>query len=288
MTILSIIILSFNTKELTLQCIHLLKTFYSKEIEDKTFEIIVADNNSHDQTIEAIQKNFSDITILQNTQNLGFAEGNNRASKQVKGTFLLFLNSDTKVINRSIIDMIEFLKNRKDVAIMGGGITDENGNMQRTAGHFLNLINIFLTLFIGGNSSRFAPKAMQEVNWVEGSFLIIKREVFEMLDGFDKEFFMYVEDMELCFRAKKAGLKTFYFPTPVAVHTGQGSSNRSFAIIQIYKGIIYFYKKHKTAFEYELVRLLLQIKALISIIIGILLFDKALVLTYKKAFQSTL
>jgi GT2 family glycosyltransferase len=126
------------------------------------------------------------------------------------------------------------------------------------------------------------------VDWVSGGFMLIRASVFKKLGGFDEHFFMYIEDMELCYRLKKAGLKVIYYPEAKAKHVGQASSNRTFAIINIFKGISYFYKKHRSLIEYYIVKSLLMIKALIAIFIGIVSGNAYLRRTYKQALHEIL
>lgn len=96
---------------------------------------------------------------------------------------------------------------------------------------------------------------------------------------------MYTEDMELCYRVREAGYKVVYFPEMVIQHIGQGSSNREFAIVNIYKGLLYFYKKHKSYPEYLFVKSLLLFKAWFAILVGSLTQNAYLTTTYKKAIQ---
>jgi GT2 family glycosyltransferase len=126
----------------------------------------------------------------------------------------------------------------------------------------------------------------QETDWVSGGFMVVRSDIFKKVKGFDEHIFMYTEDMELCYRVKKAGYKIYYVPSSTVRHEGQGSSDRSFAVINIYKGIKYFYKKHRSSPAYILVRILLLIKASLAIIIGFMTGNKKLVTTYIQALTS--
>jgi GT2 family glycosyltransferase len=124
---------------------------------------------------------------------------------------------------------------------------------------------------------------IQPVDWVKGGLLMIRKEVFDKLHGFDEKIFMYIEDMELCYRAKQHGFTTYFYPDVQIAHKEHGSANRTFAIVHIYKGILYFYKKHRSGFEYACIKSLLLTKAILAIMIGSLLRKPYLVETYKKA-----
>jgi GT2 family glycosyltransferase len=127
------------------------------------------------------------------------------------------------------------------------------------------------------------PTKPMEVAWVKGALLMIRKELFERLKGFDEEICMYTEDMELCYRAKEIGEKVYFYPTKDILHKDQGSSNRTFAIINIYKGILYFYKKHMPAWQMHFVRALLISKATILVIVGTITHNTYLSSTYAQA-----
>lgn len=112
---------------------------------------------------------------------------------------------------------------------------------------------------------------------------MIRSDLFKKLSGFDEKFFMYMEDMELCYRGKLLGADTYFYHNITIVHKELGSSNRTFAILNIYNGLLYFYKKHKGNVGYFTIKLLLVTKALIAILVGILTNNNYLKLTYRKA-----
>lgn len=115
--------------------------------------------------------------------------------------------------------------------------------------------------------------------------MMMRQEIFRKLKGFDEHFFMYMEDMEICFRAKKLGFSTYFYPNVNVLHKELGSSNRTFAIVHIYEGLLYFYKKHRSVFEYRLVRGLLLIKALLMILLGYVVRNSYLTSAYRKALR---
>jgi N-acetylglucosaminyl-diphospho-decaprenol L-rhamnosyltransferase len=287
---LSIVILSYNTKDLTLECLKSISSIYEEELEKKTFEIIVVDNNSSDDSIRNIKKEFlnkSYITIVENKENLGFGKGCNLGVKNSNGKYLLFLNSDTEVLDKGFLNMIQFLENNSQIAILGGKLINLDGSLQLSVGKFYNLFNLLIMLSglerIG--FLRSSPDEIKKVDWVSGACMMVKREIFEKLSGFDEKIFMYIEDMEICYRMKKLGYETFFFPDIKLKHKSLGSSNRTFAIINIYKGILHFYSKHKSHFEYMAAKMLMIIKAKILISIGYLTFNSEIKDRYKKAIH---
>lgn len=275
----SIIIVSYNTKKLLQLC---LRAIYGK-LGHIPVEIIVVDNASTDESVDMIKKEFSKAKLLQNKTNLGFAKAVNIGAKIAKGEYLLFLNSDAHIKDDKIREMIKLLEKNPTVGIIGGELQNLDETTSQSYGSFYTIPQVLLLLF----GSRFKKTKLIPisgfVDWVSGGFMLIRRSIFENLAGFDEHFFMYVEDMELCYRAKKRGFATYFFPDAKATHAGQGSSSRSFAIPQIYKGILYFYKKHKSPWQYIVVKVLLLSKAVIAIMIGLFTFNNILIKTYKKA-----
>lgn len=287
MTSLSIIILSFNTKDLILDCLISLFKQYEKEITAKQYEIIVVDNASTDTTLETLRtsKMASKIKIISNDKNYGFAKGCNIGVKHANGINYLFLNSDTQVEDHGISSMVEYLEKEEEIGILGGRLENPDGTVQETAGSFYTVGQTLLML-IGLERAGFirtAPNTISKVDWVSGGAMMVKKSVFEKLKGFDEHFFMYMEDMELCFRAKNLGYLTYYYPSVTIIHREHGSSNRSFAVTHIYEGILYFYWKHKTPLEYRFVRFILRFKAQVLILVGKILDNTYLTKTYEEA-----
>lgn len=290
---LSIVVLVFNTEKLIEGCIKSLIGQYKAELEQNIFEIIVVDNASMDNSIRFAKnalgkiKNKKSFTILENKENFGFSKGNNIGAKRSKGKYILFLNSDTIVEDRGFLEMVRYLKNNKDVGILGAKMKNQDGSEQPSVGVFYNLPNVFAMLFGWERLGMFrsSPNHIKSVDWVSGASMMVKKELFEKFGGFDENFFMYVEDMEICFRVKKSGLLVNFFPNIKISHVSHGSSNRKFAIVNIYKGLLYFYKKHKSFWQYIILRCMLLTKALISIAAGILSGNKNLIDTYSNALK---
>ena len=286
---LSIIVLSYNTRNVTKTCIQSIKKQYQHELDSGEFEIIFVDNASTDGTIKEIQ-NLSlerEFKIIQNAENVGFSKGCNIGAKNAKGEYLFFLNSDTEVQDRGLLGMITYLNAHEKTGVLGGKLRNVDGSSQPSAGKFYTLWNIFLILFGGEKLGllRVSPDEIREVDWVSGASLMIRRDFFEKLGGFDEHFFMYVEDMELCFRIKKSRSTVYFYADVEIIHRELASGNRTFAILQIYKGLLYFYKKHNAYWQYILVKVLLIIKAVVAICIGILSGNTYLKNTYRKALS---
>lgn len=291
MTILSIIILNYNTKDLILKCLKAIRGQYQNQLVSGEFEVIIIDNGSSDGSVESIEKEIKEaknISLIKNKENLGFSKGNNLGAKKAKGRNLLFLNSDTQILDQGFLKMVEFLDNHENIGILGGRLKNLGGSSQKSVGKFYNLFNVFLMLLGTERLGllRESPKKEKKVDWVSGACLMIKNNLFKKIGGFDENFFMYVEDMEISFEANLRGFSTFFYPDANLLHTELGSSNKTFAILNIYKGLIHFYKKYKPFWQYLILYLLLKLKSSLGIIFGILLNNRSLKETYLKAFEA--
>lgn len=289
-TILSIISLNYRKKELTAKSMESLYFFYKEEFEKGDFEYIVVDNNSLDGSLEFLKdkiKKYKNFYIIGNNKNNGFGAGNNLGTKHAKGEYLLFLNNDTQCQDNSIVNMVDFFKLNSQIDFLGGELVNANGTNQVSVGSFYSPFG-FLLYILGMQRFGFVdknPGTAMEVDWIKGACYMVKKSVFINLGGFDEKIFMYTEDMELCFRAKKAGYKIWFYPNTKILHAEQGSSNRSFAIIYIYKGMLYFYKKHGSIPEYYLAKILLKTKAFFLFIIGKIIGNSYLITTYGQALK---
>jgi hypothetical protein len=285
---LSIIILNYNTKDLTIECINAIVEQYKQELEKEQFEIVLVDNASSDDSLEAIKKlKINGLKLVESKENLGFSKGCNLGAKSSNGEYLLFLNSDTEIKDQGFIKMLDYIKKNENVGILGGALKNENGTSQSSAGKFYNLFNLFLML-IGFERLGFlreSPKVIKQVDWVSGACLMIKRKLFEKIGGFENELFMYGEDMELCYRAKRKKFSTYFYPELTLFHNERGSSNRTFAIVHIYKAILFFYKQYKPDWQYQIARFLLHSKSIILRNAGAVLKKKYFVETYGKTLE---
>lgn len=290
--LLSIVVLNYQKAALTIDCIRSLYSIFEKQFKNNVFELIIVDNASGDNSSKIFKdeikaKNYFNIKIIENSENAGFSKGCNTGAEVARGAYLLFLNNDTIITDMGIFEMCSYIDNNSNVGILGGQLCDSNGKNQPSTGKFYNLKNAFL-LLLGMQKYGvldISPTKIEEVDWVKGALLMVRKEIFNKLKGFDENIFMYTEDMEFCYRAKTLGYHIFFYPELKVLHLDQGSSNRSFAVVQIYKGMLYFYKKHRSYLEYSLIKSMLVTKALVAIMIGTLTGNKYLTSTFRKAIQ---
>ncbi len=290
-TELSIIILSYNTAKVTGNCIE--SIYESLKDSVLRYEVIVLDNASTDDSVKllkGIQKDHNNLQIIDYKENVGFAKGNNIASKQAKGNYLLFLNSDTIVLNNAIEDLYNYYKaNEKNVHFAGGKLLNKDGSPQPSCGPFYTLPVVFGALFLKGDYwglTRYSPDDERQVDWVSGACILTSKDIFEKIGGFDEQIFMYMDEIDLLYRSKLKGYSTFIFPPAKFIHLGSASSEgKTFPILQVYNGFLYFYKKHYGGVSMRFLKGMLQLKAGVSILIGRLTGNSYLVNTYENAYK---
>lgn len=284
----SFIILTYNSASYIKEFLDSIFKVLETEIRNGKIELILYDNNSTDDTVKIAESFGTSLTIKRSSENLGYAKGINKATLLAKGEYIVVLNPDAKLIEFDSEKIIEEFEKDKLLAIAGLPMEDYSGKSEKTAGNFFNHFT-FLMYSLGLESAsgiRFASPSKRVVDFVSGGFVVFRKKIFEELSGYDEDYFMYVEDMDICFRAKRAGYKVMYLTCAKLQHKGQGSSNREFAITNIFKGLLHFYKKNKAGINPFYIRCLLRFKAALIIFVGHLFGKKETAQIYKKALKT--
>ncbi len=281
--LLSIIIINYKTPDLIKSAVESIQ----KNVPSDLAEIIVVENGSGPHHVKKLQKlrDEKNFKLIISETNLGFASGCNFGAQMAKGKNLLFLNSDTSV-SFGIAEMARELK--EHVGIIGGKIMNEDGTVEKSTSSFYHPWHLLLML-LGGERfglDRKSPNTFMKVDWVSGGFMMIQKEIFDKLSGFDEDYFMYVEDMDLSFRAKKLGFDTYFYPNAQIIHKKHGSSNRQFATVNIYKSLKIFYKKNSNSLEYNISVALLYVKAVVALAVGKIFGKQNLVETYSQILSN--
>ena len=289
---LSIVIVSYNTKKITEDCIESInRSLTNTKIK---YEIIVVDNDSLDGSAKALEKIAKDetnhLTYFQTGSNLGFGQGNNFGVERANGRYILLLNTDMIVLNRAIEKLYNFyVAQEKRVHFLGAKLLNCDLTPQPSPCRFFTLPVAFATLLLKGDYwglTRSSPDKFKKVDWITGACILTTKKIYERLGGFDKNIFMYMEEVDLLYRAKKLGLNTYFYPESQIIHLGSASSNgRTYPILQVYQGFLFFYKKHYSTFHLSALRLILKFKALIAYLIGKIKGDRYLIETYEEAFK---
>lgn len=233
--ILSVVIISFNTKTLLEKCLE--SVYFQKDTGD--FEIFVVDNSSTDGSVEMIREKYPQVNLIANKSNSGFAKAGNQAIRDSKGEYILLLNSDVILFEDSLKKMIDFMNTELLAGAISAKLMDKDGYQQRLSrgyfpslktafNQFLLLSNIFpKSYFFRGIDLETQIVKPEEVDWVSGACMMIRGSVLKKTGLFDETFFMYVEDMEMCYRIKKCGFKIYSVPFEV-IHLGGGSNDENY------------------------------------------------------------
>ncbi len=235
--ILSIIIVSFNTKVVLKQCLDSLLKTYRKELITNQFEIIVVDNGSTDGSWEFVRKEYPTVNLLINRSNQGFGKANNQGVKKATGKYILFLNSDTIITEHQLPNLIEYLEKYSQVGIVTCKILLPDGSLDdashrgfptpwRAICHFSGLGRIFPTSpFLNGYHLGFRNlDSTHEIEACAGAFLLIRRSVGDMVGWFDEDYFWYGEDLDLCYRVRQKEYKIMFLPQFTIFHYKGASS----------------------------------------------------------------
>ncbi len=255
---LSIIIVSWNVREDILKCV--------RSIEENepsyTFEVIIIDNASTDGTVDMIKKCFPKVKLIKNPENFGFAAANNQAIELSQGEYVLFLNPDTILHPKSLDILVEFMNNNEDVGACGPKLLNADGSPQQSVRRFPSFRGAlhrhtafkFLGIFKGEYKKwvmyDFNNDKQRDVDQVMGAVLMTRISVIEQVGVMDERFFMYYEEVDLCYRIKKAGWRTIYKPEAVITHIGGGSSEQIPVSkrIMAMTSLLKFFRKHRGTF----------------------------------------
>lgn len=285
---LSILLISYNTKKLTCQA--LLSINNSLKKGGISYEILVLDNHSVDNSAKAIKElKIKELKLFESKKNLGFGKGNNFLAKKAKGQYLLLLNSDTKVLGSSIADLLTFFKSQKQFAFVGGKLFNKDLSPQPSCGPLYSPLVVLAALFFRGDYwglTRFSPNKIKTVGWVSGACILTSKENYQKVNGFDEKIFLYMEEIDLFKRAANFSLKVGFYPQAKFIHYGFASSgSKSQPVINVFKGLLFYYEKHYSLPVQQFIRLLLKIKALLGYTLGTLANNQYLKKTYNEAYQ---
>ncbi len=277
---LSIIIVSYNTYKLLKECLYSVYDSIENCGFERSIEVIVVDNHSTDGTIEMIKSYFPKVKIIINDKNYGFGFANNQGIRISKSKYILFLNSDTVVFKNTIKDSIKIIKNDTSIKVLGVKLLNRDGSIQQSIGYFPTIQRVIYWMFFIDDIPLFQRfikpyhlsnttlyHKILSIDWVSGAFLLANRETIIKAGLFDSSVFMYVEEVDLCYRIKKLGGDIIYNPNITIKHEKGASSTKEIAgLVEEYKGLKYFYKKHYSGSKSYLLSRLLYLGALLRVI----------------------
>ena len=230
-----------------------------RTLQKISFEVIVVDNSQNDPGIESLIEFYPQIQLIQNAVNVGFAKANNQAVKLSQGKTLLFLNPDTILTDQAIEKMVEHLESNPDIGALGPKVLNTDGSLQYSCRRFPNLMTGFfnryslLSRWFPNNQytvqylmKDFSHNVNQEVNWLSGCCLMIPHAVFKKVAGFDENYFLFNEDVDLCRTIHQNGFKVMYFPSAEITHHISTSNSKVPVeiILKRHRGMKHYYIKH--------------------------------------------
>ena len=285
---LSICIVNWNVEALLKAC---LKSIFVNT-KDISFEVIVVDNNSYDNSVNLVKVEFPQVKLIKNGENAGFTKANNQAINIAQGRFLMLLNPDTEVIDNALNKMVRFMESRRDCGALGCKLLNTDGSLQRSCKTFPSLdVILYNSLFLDSlfPKSRIFGKYfmtwwdfndVREVDQPMGSALMIRKDVLDKVGFFDENIFIWFDEVDLCYRIKKAGYKIYFTPDAQIKHHLSRSFKQWTSFPQILRGTFlwrksrnYFFKKHKGILSVAALWLidLVQIALILAILYALLL-----------------
>lgn len=244
---LSIIIVNYNTKQLTYNCIKSLK----EKTENLRYEIIVVDNASHDDSVAFLKQHFPDLTVLESPGNIGFGRANNLGAEAAHADILFLLNSDTIIIDNSIKVLYDYLQAHPETGACGGLLLNEDGSIGYSSSPQLTLAGYFRGYLPACLQKTPVEKRITkatDVGYVIGADMMVRKAVFEEAGRFDPDFFLYCEESELSYRIKKRNYRIQLIPTARIIHlsgmsgTAKKELSEFILVEQWYSRFLYFHK----------------------------------------------
>lgn len=259
--LLSVIIVNYNVKYFLEQCLCSVRKAVAANTQEtgrRNVEVWVVDNNSTDNSIEYLQMKFPFVQFIKNTVNLGFSKANNQGVREAKGKYILFLNPDTIVPEDAFTKCIAFMEATPDAGALGVQMIDGTGQyLKESKRGFPSLwvsfckmsgltrwfptSKIFARYYMGHLSNQETHR----IDILSGAFMMVKKEVLDRTGGFDEQFFMYGEDIDLSYRIQRAGFTNYYFSDCTIIHfKGESTRKDSKYVRQFYKAMVQFVQKH--------------------------------------------
>ena len=252
---LSCIIVNYQQSESLKGC---LNSIY-QTIQEIDFEVIIIDNSEEDLGLQSLKENYPKVQIVYNPTNVGFSKANNQAAKIARGKFLFILNPDTILKEQAINSMFRHIRSNLEIGVLGPKVLNPDGSLQYSCRRYptlwtglFNRYSIFSRLFPQNRLTTrylmldFEHNETSPVDWLSGCCLMIPKSVFEAVNGFDENYFLFNEDIDLCRMLNQSGKKVIYFPEAKVIHKVSTSNSKttSRVIIQRHLGMMYYFKKY--------------------------------------------
>jgi len=271
---LSIIIVSWNTADLLAQCLASIFAHPPQAL----FEALVVDNASADDSVAMMRRRFPQVRLLENQQNIGFAGANNQAIRHSRGEYLLLLNPDTEVAPHALQTLVDWLDHHPETGAVGPLTLNPDGSLQTSAypaptlaGELWRLLHLDRLRPYGVYQMKsWSLDAPRQVDALLGACLLLRRQVIEQIGLLDESYFIYSEEIDLCYRLQAAGWRLYWQPAAQIVHYGGQSTQQVAAemFLRLYQGKLLFFRKHHGRWAgaaYKLVLLLITLTRLLML-----------------------
>lgn len=264
---LSIIIVGYQVRDHLQRCLASLRALRPS----LSLEILVVDNASTDGSAELVAREFPHIKLIRNEKNVGFARANNQGLAQAHGRYLMLLNPDTEIQEQTpnaLVQLVSFMDSHPRAGVCGPRLVYQDGSHQHSAFHFPSLLQVYLDLFPtnwrimesrlnGRYPSRWYERGQPfEVHHPLGAALLVRRATLQQVGLLDEDYFIYVEEVDWCYRIQRAGWEIWCVPSAVVVHH-EARSTRQFRekmFVELWKARLTYYRKHFSPLYNSLVR----------------------------------
>ncbi|MBS1597151.1 MAG: glycosyltransferase [Bacteroidetes bacterium] len=255
---LSVIIVNYNVKYFLEQCLCSVEKAIATDPHLIQTEIFVVDNHSSDGSMDYLRYKFPGVQFFSNAENTGFAKANNQALAKATGKYILFLNPDTIIAEDSITICIAFMKTNRNAGAIGVRMIDGNGNFLKESkrgfpSSWASFCKLSGLTALFPHSKLFASYYMghlnqninHQVDILSGAFMLIRKELLDKTGGFDEQFFMYAEDIDLSYRMQQAGYRNYYLASTTIIHFKGESTRKDLHYVKLfYKAMVQFMRKH--------------------------------------------
>jgi GT2 family glycosyltransferase len=265
---LSIIIVSWNTSDLLAKC---LASIYSHP-PGCQFEVLIVDNNSTDNSVEMVRQQFPQVILFPNKHNIGFAPANNQAIRQSSGQYTLLLNPDTEVHAGTLETLVNFLDENSAVGAVGPLTLNPDSSLQTSCYPLPTLAREFWRLFhldkfypYGSyNMSKWDRNTKRQVDALLGACLMVRKTIMDEIGLLDEDYFIYSEEIDLCYRVQKAGWTLYWVPQAQIIHYGGQSTKQVAAemFLRLYQGKVLYFQKHYSWLTVQLYKIIIMAASL--------------------------
>lgn len=245
-----LVVINYNTRDDLRACL------FSAQDKLPGFPVVVVDNGSTDGSREMVERDFPQVRLVKNRGNLGYASACNLGIRMTKEPYVFILNSDVEFPAGGLEVLLDFMDDHPEVAALGPLVLNPDGSRQMSCRRFPTLWESVVHGFLGEiwpdnpltrryQLKDLPPDRPREVDWVSGAAMLLRREAVERVGGFDEAYFMYVEDVDLCWRLRQAGYRVYFHPGFRAIHKiGSSSSQRSLRMLwEHHRSMLIFFRR---------------------------------------------